>query len=140
MGAVLALDVGRSTGVALHHGRRIATDTIAADDLHRYLCDVGTTLAHQNVFLDTVVAEQPLTIFRSALSRELEGLCLIVGLVFPQVRWIEASAWKPLEEPLRRYARSRHLLSYRSCRTPHERDALLIALWCQGALDPAKSP
>jgi hypothetical protein len=140
VGALLCLDIGLSTGVALLHGPLIATDTVVADDLAGYLQDVKATLAVQDVPLDTVVAERPLTIWRSALSRNLSALCVIVEAIFPAVQWIDPGQWKQQQEPLTDYARSRHLVAWRHAKTRHERDALLIGLWWQGVLAPVKSP
>jgi hypothetical protein len=140
MGALLCLDIGLSTGVALLHDLLIATDTVAADDLAGYLQDVKATLAVQDVPLDAVVAERPLTIWRSALSRDLNALCVIVEAIFPTVQWIQPADWKQQQELLIAYARSRHLVAWRQAKTRHERDAFLVGLWHQGVLDPVKSP
>jgi hypothetical protein len=140
VGALLCLDIGLSTGVALLYGPLIATDTVQANDLAQYLLDVKATLSVQDVPLDTVVAERPLTIWRSTLSRDLNALCVIVETIFATVQWIDPSQWKQQQEPLTAYARSRHLVAWRQARTRHEKDALLVGLWRQGVLDAVKSP
>jgi hypothetical protein len=140
MEIILILDIGISTGVALLCNQLISTDTVTANDLAPYLLDVRETLKQQNVLLTTVVAEEPLLIWRSALSQELKYLCQIVHEIFPQAEFITPSRWKQVQEPLTAYARSRHLVAWRHAKTRHERDALLIGLWKQGVLDPVKSP
>jgi hypothetical protein len=128
-----------STGVCLLNDLLSATDTVAAEDLQDYLRAVVHLLAAQGITY-AVVAERPLTIWRSSLSRDLDHLIGIVNSTLPEVRWIDAATWKQQKAPLVAYARSRHLVAWRSCKTPHEHDALLVALWAQGVLIPAKSP
>jgi hypothetical protein len=133
MAVLLSLDVGLSTGVALLCDDAALTDTVKADDLASYLHQLRAAFTLPRL-LHPVLAERPLTIFRSQLSRDLATACHTVSTAFPEVQWVEPAAWKQQGRLLVRHAHRLCPDAWRATRSIHERDALLLALWARDAI------
>ena len=118
MKRVLSLDVGVTTGYAVHYFHPfslIETGTLHADVLRKHLDDLK--LLHMPSY---TVAERPV-IVRGPLGDQLENVMSIVRVMFDhQVEFVDPATWKqtPFSE-----------VKCPSGLTPHERDAIRLGAW-----------